>query len=139
MFAVRKFTKINVINRQKELSQQKKKELYNSSLLWWDQRDSNPRPRDYESPALPLSYSPKLLATVHNISSKTSKIKPVIYGCERSGGEVAESCFLFLLNDYQISIINFFKRKPVFYYINDFPPEPFDSSSAFFNFFRYFF
>ena len=24
----------------------------------WDQRDSNPRPRDYESPALPLRHSP---------------------------------------------------------------------------------
>lgn len=24
----------------------------------WDQRDSNPRPSDYESPALPLSYGP---------------------------------------------------------------------------------
>ncbi len=25
---------------------------------WWARRDSNPRPRDYESPALPLSYRP---------------------------------------------------------------------------------
>ena len=24
----------------------------------WDRRDSNPRPRDYESPALPLRHSP---------------------------------------------------------------------------------
>ena len=26
----------------------------------WDRRDSNPRPRDYESPALPLRHSPRL-------------------------------------------------------------------------------
>jgi len=25
---------------------------------WWARRDSNPQPRDYESPALPLSYRP---------------------------------------------------------------------------------
>ena len=30
-------------------------------LKIWDRRDSNPRPRDYESPALPLRHSPRRL------------------------------------------------------------------------------
>ena len=32
----------------------------------WDQQDSNLRPSDYESPALPLSYGPKLLLNIKN-------------------------------------------------------------------------
>ena len=29
--------------------------------MWWDQQDSNLRPSDYESRALPLSYGPNIL------------------------------------------------------------------------------
>ena len=30
-----------------------------SSLFWWQRRDLNPRPKAYESSALPLSYAAK--------------------------------------------------------------------------------
>src|SRR5207248_2496847 len=33
---------------------------FGQKAIWWARRDSNPRPRDYESPALPLSYRPGL-------------------------------------------------------------------------------
>ena len=36
----------------------KKEAIYDYFFFIWDQRDSNPRPRDYESPALPLRHSP---------------------------------------------------------------------------------
>jgi hypothetical protein len=29
---------------------------HGASFIWWQGRESNPRPRAYESPALPLSY-----------------------------------------------------------------------------------
>lgn len=55
----------------------------------WDQRDSNPRPRDYESPALPLRHSPtavsKLPSTIgtssqyHQITKKSSRKCIVIF------------------------------------------------------------
>ena len=45
----------NRLERRKSL----KKSLSALIFKWWDQRDSNPRPRDYESPALPLRHSPK--------------------------------------------------------------------------------
>ena len=32
--------------------------LGNSRVHWWARQDSNLGPRDYESPALPLSYGP---------------------------------------------------------------------------------
>ena len=44
-----------MLERRKPL----KKSLSALDFKWWDQRDSNPRPRDYESPALPLRHSPR--------------------------------------------------------------------------------
>ena len=38
---------------------QKRIDFKNFALKNWDRRDSNPRPRDYESPALPLRHSPR--------------------------------------------------------------------------------
>ena len=41
----------------------------------WDRRDSNPRPRDYESPALPLRHSPENILHSSNLPLNHSKIK----------------------------------------------------------------
>src|SRR5271165_352911 len=40
-------------------------EMRRAEMDWWARRDSNPRPRDYESPALPLSYRPTIFDNIH--------------------------------------------------------------------------
>ena len=42
------------------------------SSVIWDQRDSNPRPRDYESPALPLRHSPNSRDLIYHQNSQNA-------------------------------------------------------------------
>ena len=53
----------------------KKRDLNRCSVSFlWDQRDSNPRPRDYESPALPLRHRPvTTLLKYHQQNAWSSK------------------------------------------------------------------
>jgi hypothetical protein len=43
-----------------------------TSQIWWRRRDSNLRPRAYESPALPLSYAAMLALPHWSVAEKTA-------------------------------------------------------------------
>ena len=51
---------------------------------WWDRRDSNPQPRDYESPALTIELQAFLLLRGLTICCSYRLMKTMVHKCEKN-------------------------------------------------------